>query len=630
MYPQENKSRAILSLDGIWRFRLNKGEAEKEQWEKKSFTDYENLYVPAAYNDQREDAEFRLHQGTAYYEREFTVPKFFAGQRLVIRFDAVTHDAKVWLDGEFLCSHKGGFLPFEAEITDRVEPGQTVRLTVCVDNTINRRSLPVGSESGNSFMGSDNAGVPAVQQAKMWRRPMNLPNFDFFNYAGIQRHVRIYSTPKSYIENIILVPGVEGKDGIVKYTVVTGGEKLDGTEKASEVIGTTGNIRSEEMTFENQSPDSKVNVKVLDAEGKVVALGRGKQGTIRIPNAKLWEPYPGTPYLYRAEVTYGEDEYTEEFGIRTVEVKGTRVLINNKPFYFKGFGKHEDSYIRGRGTDNCLNVKDVGLLHWIGANSFRTSHYPYAEEMYRLCDREGIVIIDETPAVGMGTADYVPYNSEFNMKDYHIQVLKDMIARDCNHPCVIMWSLGNEPSTDEKPALAYEYWRELYDVAHAADPQNRPVTLVCCQNNYERDLVTRSMDVVCINRYYGWYNLSGDLDAACYAWNIELDFWEKQNKPVMVSEYGADTIEGLHGTVGEMFTEEFQAEYYRRINAEFDKRSFFVGEHCWAFADFGTLQGIIRADGNRKGIFTKNRRPKLSAHKLRERWTAIPNFGYKK
>lgn len=601
MFPQENKSRAILSLDGIWKFRLSKGEEEREHWGKEELKAYENLYVPAAYNEQREDAEFRSHCGTVFYEREFVVPMFWKDQRLVLRFDSVTHDAKVWLNGELLCMHKGGFLPFEMDITDHVELGETMRLTVCVDNTINRKSLPVGSESGNSFMGSDNANVPAVQQAKLWRKPRNFPNFDFFNYAGIQRHVRIYSTPKSYIDNLILVPKIEGKNGWVDYEVTTGGA-----------------YNSKE-----------ISVKILDAENNVVATSTGRKGTILVPDAKLWEPYPGTPYLYTAEVSYDEDEYKEPFGIRSVRVKGTQILINDKPFYFKGFGKHEDSYIRGRGIDECLNVKDIGLLHWIGANSFRTSHYPYAEEMYYLCDKEGIIIIDETPAVGLGVMDYVKNDEEFNMKCYHTQILQEMIERDKNHPSVILWSLGNEPSTDENPELSYEYWHDLYDIAHETDPQNRPVTLVCGQNNYEKDLVTRAMDVVCINRYYGWYNLSGDLDSACYALNIELDFWENQNKPVMISEYGADTIEGLHGTSGEMFTEEFQAEYYKRINNELDKRSFLVGEHCWAFADFSTLQGINRVDGNRKGIFTKNRRPKLAAHKLKDRWSKIPNFLYK-
>lgn len=99
--------------------------------------------------------------------------------------------------------------------------------------------------------------------------------------------------------------------------------------------------------------------------------------------------------------------------------------------------------------------------------------------------------------------------------------------------------------------------------------------MVCCQNNYERDIVTRSMDVICLNRYYGWYNLSGDLDAACDALNTELDFWAAQDKPVMFTEYGADTYPGVHNTNGEMFSEEYQLDYYVRLNAELDKRPFF-------------------------------------------------------
>ena len=189
--------------------------------------------------------------------------------------------------------------------------------------------------------------------------------------------------------------------------------------------------------------------------------------------------------------------------------------------------------------------------------------------------------------------------------------------------------MGNEPDTEHFPESAYDYWHSLYELTHSLDPADRPVTFVCCQNNYERDLVTRTMDVVCVNRYYGWYNLSGDLDAACYALNMELDFWEKQNKPVMITEYGADAVAGIHESVPEMFSEEFQMEYYRRQNAEFDKRSFFIGEQVWNFADFATIQGCMRADGNKKGLFTRDRRPKMAAHYFKERWGQIPNFEYK-
>lgn len=596
LYPRENEIRGIMDLSGIWKFQLGD---PKEPGAKLDLSgEFDPIAVPASYNDQKDDSAYRSHYGWAYYQRMVAVPAWYRDQRLVLRFDGVAHHARIYIDGELCMEHKGGFLPFELEITELLPPGSQKELVVAVDNRVNHSTLTVGNEGSTAFFGSDNPGVPGVEAAKRWRRPQNLPNFDFFNYAGINRPVRIYTTPKAYIQDITLVLDVEGSTGKIAYEIETGGQKVL----------------------------QDIHIQILDGDGRKVAEGNGPKGTLVIPEAKLWEPWPGTPYLYQAVVTFGEDRYEQMVGIRTVKVEGTQVLINGKPFYFKGFGKHEDSSFHGRGLDLCLDVKDVNLIHWLHANSFRTSHYPYAEEMYDLCDQEGIVIIDETPAVGInGGGEFNPYQT-LRVKGHHEEVLRDMIARDKNHPCVVMWSLGNEPDTEHFPEDAYEYWRSLYQLAHKLDPAGRPVTMVCCQNNYERDLVTRTMDVVCINRYYGWYNLSGDLDAACYGLNQELDFWEKQQKPVMITEYGADAIAGIHQCVPEMFSEEYQTEYYRRQNAEFDKRSFFVGEQVWNFADFATIQGCMRADGNKKGLFTRERRPKMAAHYFRERWGRIENF----
>ena len=221
--------------------------------------------------------------------------------------------------------------------------------------------------------------------------------------------------------------------------------------------------------------------------------------------------------------------------------------------------------------------------------------------------------------IGAGAA-CDPYKT-FPLKAYHSAVLRAMIDRDKNHPCVVLWSLGNEPDTEHFPQSAYDYWRPLYEQAHAQDPQDRPVTMVCCQNDYTRDITTRTMDVVCINRYYGWYNLSGDLENAAYAFQQELDFWAGIDKPLVLSEYGADTVAGLHGTAPEMFTEEFQVEYYKTINACLDSRPFVVGEWPWNFADFSTQQGPMRVGScNRKGLFTRERTPKLAAHYFKDRW----------
>lgn len=598
LYPQTNRVRTIIDLNGLWKFALVKNENDFVPG--KELEEFEWIAVPASYNDQKEDPAYRRFAGLSVYQRKVVIPALYKKERLVLRFDAVTNAATVYIGAEEIVKHKGGYLPFEVELEEKVKEAEEFLITVLVDNRVNNSTLPVGNEKGSiAFFGSDNAGIPSVEAGKAYQQAINLPNFDFFNYAGLNRPVRIYSTPKNYIKDITIVPDIaeDGTTGLVKYKIVVEG-----------------------------FVETPVKVEIKDAKGVVVATAEGVEGVIEVKDAKLWWPAPLEPYLYSAGISAGEDYYEQTFGIRTVKVEGKQFLINGKPFYFKGFGKHEDFMVHGRGMDLCINVKDVGLIHWLNANSFRTSHYPYAEEMYDLCDREGIVIIDETPAVGIGAGASVDPYKKFPIKAHHEDVIREMIARDKNHPCVVMWSLGNEPDTEHFPESAYEYWHALYELAHSLDEANRPVTMVCCQNDYTKDIITRTMDVVCLNRYYGWYNLSGDLDAAIYALNLELDFWEEMGKPVMFTEYGADTVAGMHATVPEMFSEEYQAQFLLSYGEAFDKRDFIVGEQMWNFADFGTIQGPMRADGNKKGLFTRERKPKLSAHAMRQRWGRIPNL----
>ncbi len=678
LYPQSNDSRIVFPLDGIWDFRTAGEDSYPTEWADAPMPEPLPMAVPGSYNDQNDVLNLRAHYGWVVYQRRLTVPsRLISGQRVMLRFDAATHAADVYLNGQLLGSHFGGFLPFEFDVTPFLHSGENL-LTVAVDNRISSSTLPVGNDAGTAFMGSDNANVPAVAEAKKHARRQNLPNFDFFNFAGLNRHVELYTTPvDAYIADIaIMTERLDGVSGdartaasaIIAYDVTFGGDFIKHPAASNAPVRTvdaTADLADPAVSIESDKAveaggsdkadiqretdcGRRARISILDGDGIIVTtvtadIERDSDGTARasgeiaIPDVRLWNP--GAAYLYTAivELLPGNgpesqssviDVYRQTFGARTIEVSGTQFLINGKPFYFKGFGKHEDSYFHGRGTDDVLNVKDVSLIRWLHANSFRTSHYPYAESMYDLCDREGIIIIDEVPAVGMSWPQY----ANPLVAQRHRDAIRGMVARDKNHPCVAMWSIANEPGLDgdgERPRLAYDYFRPLYELAHECDPQNRPVTLVCCQNDYTTDITERTMDVVCINRYYGWYNLSGDLDAACHALNIELDFWEGIGKPVMFTEYGADTIEGVHGTHGEMFSEEFQRDYYARINAEIDKRPWFIGEQLWNFADFATFQGIIRVEGNRKGILTRDRQPKMAAHWLRERWTGIPEYGYK-
>ena len=599
LYPIMTKSRLLIDLSGIWKFKTDNGRGFEEKWQEKPLENAISMPVPASYNDLQENEEFREHYGWVFYQRMVSLPeKSVEGQRIVLRFGAVTHAAKVYWNGKFIGEHKGGFLPFEMEIDSVLSEGENL-LTVAVDNKIDYTTLPVGGKS--DMLGG------MFPQGTEEKKKRNYPNFDFFNYCGITRPVKIYTTPKDYIEDITIVPKVKGETAELFYKIDVAGNET-------------------------------VKVEVFDREGNKAAEAEGKEGILEISGVKLWEPLK--PYLYQVKVFFGEDEYILPFGVRTVRVEGTKFLINEKPFYFKGYGKHEDTFPAGRGLNLPMNAKDISLMKWQGANSFRTSHYPYSEEMMRLCDEEGIVVIDETTAVGVnltfgGGANFggekvKTFDKEHGVqtKAHHEDVIRELIKRDKNFACVVMWSIANEP--DSAAEGAYEYFAPLYELARKEDLQKRPCTLVSVQMaKPEEDVSAKLSDVICLNRYYGWYVHGGDLEAAECALKKEMEIWRKVKKPVMFTEYGADTISGFHDTVPVMYTEEYQTNYYVMNHKVFDALDFFVGEQVWNFADFATSQSLLRVQGNKKGIFTRDRKPKMAAHYFRERWKGIPDFGYK-
>ena len=598
LYPIMTESRNIIDLNGIWDFKLDKGNGFFEKWNESKLKDTIKMAVPSSYNDLVENVEFRDHMGWVWYEREFIINKNLLDERIVLRFGSATHHAKVYINGKLLVEHKGGFTPFEAELNEFVNVGKN-RLTVAVNNILDETTLPVG----------------ILQEVKLpngTTKTKNLVNFDFFNYAGIHRPVKIYTTPKTFIKDVTIVTDFKDSLGYIDYSIDING-------------------------------NAYVLVSVIDEDDNIVAKGVGFKGNLEIPNVRLWEPM--NAYLYNLKIDLLDenneiiDTYEQPFGVRTVKVENGEFLINNKPFYFKGFGKHEDSNIHGRGFDEALNIKDFNLMKWIGANSFRTAHYPYSEEIMRLADREGIVVIDETPAVGVHLNFMATMFEDAKKRDtwkeiqtfeHHQDIIKELIKRDKNHPCVVMWSVANEPASDEKGAD--KYFKPLIELTKELDPQKRPVTVVTyLKSTPDTCQIAELVDVLCLNRYYGWYLNGGDLQEAKLYIDDELKGWNKRcpNKPIMFTEYGADTVCGMRDTVSVMFTEEYQVEYLEANHEVVDKFENFIGEHVWNFADFATSQGIIRVQGNKKGVFTRDRKPKMAAHYLRNRWKNIPDFGYK-
>ncbi|WP_156010911.1 beta-glucuronidase [Streptococcus ruminantium] len=593
LYPTQTKTRSVYSLNGIWKFKQGQNNPQ-------SMLDTDEvMVVPSSFNDIVVDKEKRDFVGDNWYELMVSLPVVSSDEELIVRFGSVTHQAKVYANGQLIGEHKGGFTPFECLLPEELYSLEQFRLTVCANNELNFSTLPVGNYSEEV---DENGQV--VKKVK--------ENFDFFNYAGIQRNVHLYKRPKVRIEDIVIQS--ELKEDLTQATV-----KVDVT-----VVGQCNTVR----------------VTILDEEGR--SLGLIEKNQLVIDSPRLWEVLDAYLYTAKVELFDGErlvDSYSESFGIRSISVQKGQFFINNKPFYFKGFGKHEDTFINGRGLNEAANLMDLNLLKEIGANSFRTSHYPYSEEMMRLADRLGIVVIDEVPAVGLfqnfaASLDLNPRDngtwSVMETKEAHEQVIRELVARDKNHPCVVMWVVANEPASHE--AGAHEYFEPLVQLYRDLDPQSRPVTLVnILLAKPGLDKVMDLVDVISLNRYYGWYVEHGDLAKAEVGLEEELNAWQSlyPDKPILMTEYGADTLPGLHSLWNIPYTEEFQIAYYDMNHRVFDRIPNLIGEQVWNFADFETNVMIFRIQGNHKGLFSRNRQPKQIVGEIKKRWTSIPNYHYK-
>ncbi|KAJ8681399.1 hypothetical protein QAD02_017186 [Eretmocerus hayati] len=594
LYPRESESREIKSLDGFWDFAVPPShdvlKGHREEWYASGLSKTAKVMqmpVPSSYNDITTSRALRDHLGPVWYEKTFFMPASWKNKRVFIRFGSVHYLAQVWFNGQVLVNHEIGHLPFEAELSNLALFGQKNRITVAVDNMLVKTSVPQGRIDD---VEADN-GTVKVQSY----------TFDFFNYAGIHRPVLLYTKPRVFVEDITTYTAVIADMGVIEYHVTVGGL--------------------------NEKETPLCQVRVLTAANEYVGNQpiTGTLGFVKIPSPRLWWPRsmsndPG--YMYTLEVTVSVPNVTEAdiyrlpVGIRTLRWTNTSLLINERPIYFRGFGRHEDSAIRGRGLDLVTTTRDYELLKWVGANGYRTSHYPYSDEVLDMADRLGFLIIDECPSVDTE-------NFSQSLLKRHKQSLSELIRRDKNRPSVVMWSIANEPRTQLPDAGLY--FKQVAHHTKTLDP-TRPITIALARNVLE-DKAGQYLDIISFNRYNGWYSNTGRLDMITKRVMAEAKAWhEKYNKPVLMSEYGADTMPGLHELPEYVWSEEYQMETMSRHFDAFDQlraEGFFIGEFIWNFADFRTAQTYTRVGGNKKGIFTRDRQPKMVAHHVRRRYHSL-------
>ena len=520
--------------------------------------DGELMAVPASYNEIVTDKKMKDHVGKVVYEKTFSIP--VREHKLYrLRIGAASHKCEVYLNGEKIGEGINGCFPIDLPLENLQEEN---RISVIIDNRLSFQTFPVG-------MMVD--GKQIIQH-------------DFYNFTGIHRDVLLYSLPEKYIEDIEIKTVVEGRYESVSVLVKTACEN--------------------------------VRYSVLDADRNLILETDKNEFDILSP--RTW--CPQSPYLYTLVVETECDKYEEKFGIRKVEVKDGKFFLNGEPVYLKGFGMHEDFFLLGKGNNPALNLRNFELLKWTNANSIRTSHYPYSEEIMDLADEYGIMVIDEVPAVGMnwwGGGTFLPDRVNEETCALHKELIGRLIERDKNHPSVIMLSVANEAATHEENSRSY--FENV--ISFARSVCTLPIMIVEFTKFDDGCKVGDLVDVIGLNRYYGWYTDHANMDVVYSQMKEEIEkYYNGFGKPIVITEFGVDTIEGLHAYPSESFSEEFQKEYLEECCRAFDDTAYCIGEQVWNFADFKTKQGLTRIRGNRKGVFTKDRQPKAAAHYLKKRW----------
>ncbi len=549
------------------------------------FVAQHSIAVPGSWNEQLQEAGLMNYVGSTWLQKTIFIPMSFRQQSLVLRIGSAEFQSKVWVNGALVAENQDLFLPFEGNVSNNVDENGELTIVVWVCNKL----LPdsVTQEVNWSHYDTENRPRDEVFPAV---------RFDFFPFGGIHRPVSLISQPFVHIEQI----------------------KVDTFVEPEQLGKVLVNVQT------NADENYEVLCKINQTSGQQLkSSNKGySQHEILINDCQYWDCEK--PYLYQLVVMLfhkGQliDEIHQHVGIREVVVSGAQLLLNGKPVFLRGFGKHEDSPIHGKGLNLPQMVKDFGLLNWINANSFRTSHYPYAEEILDYADKKGILIISEVPSVNL---DFRLVNDKTLVN--HKRAVTRQFARDHNHPSVIMWSIANEPGFLGEPEYkkhSPDYWKSLFSHARQQD-NSRPMTIANVLSVGSDDPVFEFTDIICINRYYGWYQEPGQIDRALMSLKAELDYiGRKYGKPILVSEFGADTISGLHSTSDQMFTEEYQADLLAGCCKIIEDNDWTIGGHVWNFADFRASQHFRRIVFNLKGVFTRTREPKRAAFVLKDLWS---------
>ena len=566
---QNTAGRKAVSLDGPWQTIVDPYESgfydyryqpsangyfknakprDKSELIEYDFDKSGTLKVPGDWNTQSDQLFF--YEGTVWYKKSFDY-QLRGDARLFVYFGAANYVCEVYLNGEKIGRHEGGFTPFNFEITRLVRPTGNF-LVVKVDNKRRRDAVPTLMT-------------------------------DWWNYGGLTRQVTLIETPATFVHDyfIQLQKGTSDR--------VRGWVRLNGSRLRQRVT-----VRI---------PEIRVSRSFTADENGFVAIDFQADLT-------LWSP--DNPKLYDVVVETETDRVPDQIGFRSIETRGTEILLNGRPIFLRGISMHEEAPVRG---GRAYSREDAStLLGWakdLGANFVRLAHYPHNELTIREADRVGILLWSEIPVYWT-----ILWDNPATLENARTQ-LSEMIARDKNRAAVVIWSVANEtPLSDAR----LSFLKNL--ISHARSLDDGRLVSAAMERHYLNpttqmidDPLGEFLDVLGCNEYVGWYD--GLPDKA-----DRLEWKSKYDKPLIMSEFGADALYGNHGDALARWTEEYQESLYQHQLVMLRKIPFLRGTSPWILMDFRSprrpLPGI-QDYWNRKGLIS-NRGEKKKAFYVMQRW----------
>ncbi len=556
--------RQIININKGWGFSKELTEAPVSMPEAVSAID-----LPHSWNAiDGQDGGNDYYRGVCYYVKQLRRDELPEAAQYYLEFEGANSSADVYLNGEHLCHHDGGYSTFRVNLTDHLKDENL--LAVAVDNSPSDTVYP--------------------QVA------------DFTFYGGIYRDVKIIAVAQTHFDldyfgapGIAVTPTIDGDDAIV------------------EIATWVTNLK------ENQT----IVYKILDKDGNCVVESEAAETSVNlaIPSVIRWHGKKN-PYLYTAVATLVEggealDEVRTRFGCRTFEIDPERgFILNGEEYPLRGVSRHQDRWGIGNALLPEHHKEDVDLILELGATTIRLAHYQHNQYFYDLCDESGLVLWAEIPYIS---------NHMKGGRENTISQMKELVYQNYNHPSIVVWGLSNEITIGgaDDPDLI-ENHRILNDLVHSMDKTRLTTIAAVSMCPMDAEYI-KIPDVVSYNHYFGWYGGDTTMNGPWF------DKFHQMHPtiPIGCSEYGCEALNWHTSNPFQGdYTEEYQAYYHEELIKQLFTRKYMWATHVWNMFDFGA---DARAEGgengqNHKGLMTFDRKYKKDAFYAYKAWLSDEPF----